>query len=136
MSFAALRRALRSARKGLCSTCSKARYPQLEAARAGHVGCLIYTLETLGDVVRDEYDVTAMHIAARNGQIASLIYLVENGIITEVPRAHNGASPAHDAAGTGNLDCLRYLLNRTRASRMTWTTTWPPLCTGPCSMVI
>ena len=116
MSFASLRRVLRTARKGLCSTCSRTKYPQLEAAGAGHVGCLIYTLETMGNNVRDNYDVTAMHVAARKGQIAILIYLVENGIVTHVPRARNGASPAHDAAGTGNLDCLRYLLKRTKAS--------------------
>ena len=116
MSFASLRRVLRTARKGLCVTCSKTKYPQLEAAGAGHVGCLIYTLETLGGVVKDDHGVTALHVAARKGQIPILIYLAENGIIKTVPRARNGASPAHDAAGTGNLDCLRYLLNRTKAS--------------------
>ena len=118
MSFASLRRVLRAARKGLCATCSKTRYPQLEAAGAGHVGCLIYTLETIGGLIKDEHDVTAMHIAARKGQISILIYLVENNIIEkkDIPRAKNGATPAHDAAGTGNLECLRYLLNCTIAS--------------------
>ncbi len=116
MSFASLRRVLRSARKGLCSTCSKTKFPQLEAAGAGHVGCLIYTLETLGQLVRDEHNVTAMHVAARKGQVSVLIYLVEQGHVGEVPRARNGATPAHDAAGTGNLECLRYILESTKAS--------------------
>ena len=115
MSFASLRRVLRSARKGLCSTCSKAKYPQLEAAGAGHVGCLIYTFETLGQLVRDENEVTAMHVAARKGQISVLIYLIENGLVGDVPIAKNGATPAHDAAGTGHMDCLRYILGNTKA---------------------
>ena len=118
MSFASLRRVLRAARKGLCATCSKTRYPQLEAAGSGHVGCLIYTLETIGGLIKDEHDVTAMHVAARKGQISILIYIIENKIIekNDIPRAKNGATPAHDAAGTGNLECLRYLLNCTMAS--------------------
>lgn len=116
MSFTSLRRILRSARKGLCSSCSKTKYPQLEAAGAGHVGCLIYTFEVLGQLIRDENNVTAMHVAARKGQVSVLIYLVENGLVEEIPRAKNGATPAHDAAGTGNLECLRYILETTKAS--------------------
>ena len=116
MSFASLRRVLRSARKGLCSTCSKAKYPQLEAAGAGHVGCLIYTIETLGQLIKDEHNVTAMHVAARKGQIEILIYLIENNFVKGIDRAKNGATPAHDAAGTGNLDCLRYVLSHTTVS--------------------
>ncbi|XP_041379232.1 espin-like [Gigantopelta aegis] len=117
MSFASLRRVLRSARKGLCATCSKTRYPQLEAAGAGHVGCLIYTLETIGTLIKDDHEVTALHVAARKGQISVLIYLVENNVVKsgDVFKARNGATPAHDAAGTGNLECLRYLLSRTQA---------------------
>ena len=118
MSFASLRRVLRSARKGLCSTCVKTKHPQLEAAGAGHVGCLIYTFETLGQLVKDEHDVTAVHVAARKGQISILIYLIENDHVEGVPRAKNGATPAHDAAGTGNLECLRYILSRTKASAL------------------
>lgn len=116
-SFASLRRVLRAARKGLCETCSKTRYPQLEAAGAGHVGCLIYTLETIGSLVKDEHSVTALHVAARKGHISILIYLVENGVVKpdDIPRAKNGATPVHDAAGTGNLECLRFLFNRTSA---------------------
>ncbi len=118
MSFSSLRRILRAARKGLCATCSKTRYPQLEAAGSGHVGCLIYTLETIGGLIKDEHDVTAMHVAARKGQISVLIYIIENNVIEkkDIPRAKNGATPAHDAAGTGHLECLRYLLNCTMAS--------------------
>ena len=116
MSFASLRRVLRSARKGLCTTCSRAKYPQLEAAGAGHVGCLIYTIETLGQLVKDDHHVTAMHVAARKGQIPILIYLIENNFVKGIDRAKNGATPAHDAAGTGNLDCLRYVLSHTMAS--------------------
>lgn len=118
MSFASLRRVLRSARKGLCSTCAKTKHPQLEAAGAGHVGCLIYTFETLGEVVTDEHDVTAVHVAARKGQISILIYLMENDLVEGVPRAKNGATPAHDAAGTGHLECLQYILSRTKASAL------------------
>lgn len=116
MSFQSLRKVLRSARKGLCSTCSKTRYPQLEAAGAGHVGCLIYTLETLGQLIKDEHEVTAMHVASRKGHVTILIYLVENKLLEGIPRAKNGATPAHDAAGTGNLECLRYILTQTMAS--------------------
>ena len=116
MSFQSLRRVLRSARKGLCSTCSRARYPQLEAAGAGHVGCMIYTFETLGQLVKDEHDVTAIHVAARKGQISILIYLIENNLVDSVNRAKNGATPAHDAAGTGHLECLRYLISHTKVS--------------------
>lgn len=110
MSFASLRRIVRSAKKGLCSACVKAKYPQLEAAAVGHVGCLMYTVDTGGLNVRDEFNASALHMAARKGQIAVLIYLIQNKIATEVYRAANGATPAHDAAGTGNLDCLRYLI--------------------------
>ncbi len=117
MSFQSLRRVLRSARKGLCSTCSKARYPQLEAAGAGHVGCLIYTFETLGQLIKDDHDVTAVHVAARKGQIPILVYLIENNLLEGVVhRAKNGATPIHDAAGTGQLSCLRYLASHTRLS--------------------
>ena len=117
MSFASLRRVLRSARKGLCATCSKTRYPQLEAAGAGHVGCLMYTLETIGTLIKDDHEVTALHVAARKGQISVLIYLVENDVVKsgDAFKARNGATPAHDAAGTGNLECLQYLLSRTQA---------------------
>ena len=116
MSFASLRKVLRSARKGLCSTCSKTRYPQLEAAGAGHVGCLIYTFETLGQLIKDDHDVTAMHVASRKGHITILIYLIENKLVEGIPRAKNGATPAHDAAGTGNLECLRYIITQTISS--------------------
>lgn len=116
MSFQSLRKVLRSARKGLCSSCSKTKFPQLEAAGAGHVGCLIYTFETLGQLVKDDHDVTAMHVAARKGHIPILIYLVENKLVEGTPRAGNGATPAHDAAGTGNLECLRYIITQTLAS--------------------
>lgn len=116
MSFASLRKVLRSARKGLCSTCSKTKHPQLEAAGAGHVGCLIYTFDILGELIKDDYHVTAMHVAARKGNIEILIYIIENNLVPNTPRAKNGATPAHDAAGTGNLECLRYILTQTMAS--------------------
>ena len=117
MSFASLRGVIRRARKGLCPSCSKTKYPQLEAAGAGHVGCLMYTMETLGQLIKDDHDVTAVHVAARKGQISILVYLVENRIVDPAShlRARNGATPAHDAAGTGNLECLRFLFSRTSA---------------------
>lgn len=67
-------------------------------------------------MIKDEHDVTAMHVAARKGQISVLIYIVENSLVDATPIAKNGATPAHDAAGTGNLDCLRYILSHTKAS--------------------
>lgn len=116
MSIASLRKIIRSARKGLCSACSKTEYPQLEAAGAGHVGCLMYTVETQGLSVRDSNNVSAVHVAARKGQLEVLIFLVENGLVNDIFRAKNGATPGHDAAGTGNIECMRYLLVHTGCS--------------------
>ena len=113
MSIKSLRKIIRSARKGLCQSCSRTEYPQLEAAGAGHIGCLIYTIETQGLRVRDQNNVSAVHVAARKNQVEVLVYLVENDLISDLFRARNGATPAHDAAGTGSLDCLRYLLIHT-----------------------
>jgi ankyrin repeat protein len=76
----------------------------------------MYTVETQGLRVRDQNNVSAVHVAARKNQIEILIYLVENGLVGDLLRARNGATPAHDAAGTGSLDCLRYLLIHTGCS--------------------
>ena len=111
-----VRRIVRSVKKGVCSTCAKAKYPQLEAAAAGHVACLSQTLDSGGLNVRDEFNASAMHMAARKGQIAVLMYLIQNNIVNEVARAANGATPAHDAAGTGYLECLRYLIMHSNCS--------------------
>ena len=113
MSIASLRKIIRSARKGLCPSCSKTEYPQLEAAGAGHIGCLMYTVETQGLRARDPNNVSAVHVAARKGQIEVLIYLVENSLLEGIYKARNGATPIHDAAGTGHIQCLRYMLINT-----------------------
>ncbi|XP_065178906.1 zinc finger CCCH domain-containing protein 13-like [Sycon ciliatum] len=110
---------------GLCSSCSVAKFPQLQSARKGHVQCLMASLERAGLVDKkgryeamdvDEYGATALHHCCRHDQAQCLSVIVKLAHVRECVKARNGATALHDAAATGSLRCLNYLLKHTEHS--------------------
>ena len=108
-----------------CNVCRAARYPQLQAAKKGHVQCLMSSLERAGLVDKkgrfealdvDEFGATAMHHCCRHDQVQCLSVLVKLAHVKECVRAKNGATALHDAAATGSVRCLNYLLTNTQHS--------------------
>eukprot|EP00051_Salpingoeca_urceolata_P013992 m.177286 g.177286 ORF g.177286 m.177286 type:complete len:316 (-) comp17961_c2_seq2:158-1105(-) len=57
----------------------------------------------------DTFGASALHFAARSGNLAMLHWLLETGTDPAL-RARNGATAAHDAAATGQLQCLQCVL--------------------------
>lgn len=108
-----------------CNKCSKAKYPQLQAAKQGHVKCLMSSLERAGLVDKkgrfeamdvDEFGATALHHCCRHDQVQCLSVIVKLAHVKECVRAKNGATALHDAAATGSVRCLNYLLKHTEHS--------------------
>eukprot|EP00054_Salpingoeca_dolichothecata_P008531 m.48433 g.48433 ORF g.48433 m.48433 type:complete len:508 (-) comp17792_c2_seq1:53-1576(-) len=98
----------------LCTECNKGQNTYLAAAKNNHSECL-YALQMkdkhhVKDAppmdVRDGFGATALHYAARSGNLDMVQWLIENNIDIHV-EARNGALPVHDAAATGNLNCLQ-----------------------------
>lgn len=58
--------------------------------------------------VRDSFGATALHFAARYGNLDMIQWLVERKCNLRA-EARNGATAAHDAAGAGKLTCLQCL---------------------------
>ena len=54
-----------------------------------------------------------LFVAARKGMIQSIQCIVDVCSPVEAFRAHNKATPAHDAAGTGHLESLIFLIENT-----------------------
>ncbi|XP_065180815.1 ankyrin repeat and KH domain-containing protein mask-like isoform X2 [Sycon ciliatum] len=111
--------------KTLCAVCNRAKLPQLQASLAGHVDCLMKTLDKAGLLDKrgrwealetDDFGATALHLAARRNQIDCIRCLVKHAHVVESVRAQNGASSLHDAAATGSLECLRYLVGNSKNS--------------------
>jgi hypothetical protein len=59
--------------------------------------------------VREGSGASALHVAARHGNLPMLQWLVELKLDFKL-KASNGATAAHDAAATGNVQCLECLL--------------------------
>ena len=78
------------------------------ATRSGNVSAL----QSLGAAVSDfadEHGATAVHYAARSGQLEVLKWLVTSAHVDGSTKTNSGCSPLHDAAATGQLDCLKWL---------------------------
>lgn len=84
----------------------------LTAAKDGDLDTLEQLLEagTLGQHVTDALGAGLVHHAARAGHLACVRFLVQRAKLPGNQRAHNGASPAHDAAATGSLAELCWLV--------------------------
>lgn len=82
------------------------------AAKDGDLHTLEQLLEagTLGQHVTDALGAGLVHHAARAGHLACVRFLVQRAKLPGNQRAHNGASPAHDAAATGSLAELCWLV--------------------------
>ena len=73
----------------------------------------LQTLRALRHVVPmagDGFGATALHYAARTGQMECVEWLVEAVGISYNVRGTSGATPMHDAAAQGQLECVKYFL--------------------------
>ena len=103
--------------KGLCDACSESTRPALFAAREGHLNCLVFACDSLGQASeQDGYSATPLHFSARNGHLDCVKWLVQHNVISPTSVTRGGTTPAHDAAVTGQIECLKYLLDNTKCS--------------------
>lgn len=101
----------------VCSECKSASKPALHAAKRGHTRCLTEAFNQSGVFnQKDEFGATAIHFAARFGNLECLKWLVRNSRVLPNAKSMNGDTAAHDAAAMGHLDCLEYLLKSTKCS--------------------
>ena len=84
----------------------------LAAAKNGDLATLEQLLEAgiLGPHVTDALGAGLVHHAARAGHLVCIRFLVQRAKLPGNQRAHNGATPAHDAAATGSLAELCWLV--------------------------
>lgn len=84
----------------------------LVAAQDGDLATLEQLLEAgaLGPGITDALGAGLVHHAARAGHLACVKFLVQRAQLPGNQRAHNGATPAHDAAATGSLAELCWLV--------------------------
>eukprot|EP00050_Salpingoeca_kvevrii_P017620 m.66744 g.66744 ORF g.66744 m.66744 type:complete len:601 (-) comp7641_c0_seq2:1290-3092(-) len=103
--------------QNVCKSCNHGALTYIAAAKNCHVKCLT-SLQMLDKHqvkeappldCRDGFGATALHFAARNGNLDMIQWLVENNFDL-MAEARNGATAAHDAAATGRLKCLQCLV--------------------------
>lgn len=84
----------------------------LVAAKGGDVSTLERLLKagSLGPGITDTLGAGLVHHAARAGHLDCIRFLVQQAKLPGNQRAHNGATPAHDAAATGHLAELCWLV--------------------------
>lgn len=84
----------------------------LVAAKDGDVATLERLLEAgaLGPGITDALGAGLVHHATRAGHLDCVKFLVQRAQLPGNQRAHNGATPAHDAAATGSLAELCWLV--------------------------
>lgn len=84
----------------------------LTAAKDGDLATLKRLLEAgaLGPGIVDALGAGLVHHASRAGHLACVKFLVQQAKLPGNQRAHNGATPAHDAAATGSLAELCWLV--------------------------
>ena len=81
----------------------------LIAAKEGDLQTL-RSLRRSAPFAADGFGATALHYAARTGQMDCVKWLVEAVGISSNVRGRSGATPLHDAAAQGQLDCVKYFL--------------------------
>lgn len=84
----------------------------LVAAKDGDLATLEQLLEAgaLGPGIIDTLGAGLVHHATRAGHLACVKFLVQRAKLPGNQRAHNGATPVHDAAATGSLAELCWLV--------------------------
>lgn len=84
----------------------------LTAAKDGDLAALEQLLEAgaLGPGIVDAVGAGLVHHATRAGRLACVKFLVQQAKLPGNQRAHNGATPVHDAAATGSLAELCWLV--------------------------
>lgn len=84
----------------------------LTAAKNGDLATLEQLLEAgaLGPGITDALGAGLVHHATRAGHLACVKFLVQQAKLPGNQRAHNGATPVHDAAATGSLAELCWLV--------------------------
>lgn len=84
----------------------------LSAAMDGDLAALEQLLEAgaLGPGIIDALGAGLVHHATRAGHLACVKFLVQRAKLPGNQRAHNGATPVHDAAATGSLAELCWLV--------------------------
>lgn len=84
----------------------------LTAAKNGDLATLKRLLEAgaLGPGIVDALGAGLVHHASRAGHLACVKFLIQQAKLPGNQRAHNGATPAHDAAATGSLAELCWLV--------------------------
>lgn len=98
----------------LCSNCSTSNSPLLSACTSGHLTCVEAALLDTPTVssCRTPQGATAAHIAAKRGDCASLVKLVEADPTCVSSQDTRGTTPTHVSAYNGKYDCLRALIER------------------------
>ena len=70
--------------------------------------------EQLTDKVVDEKGANCCHYASRAGRVDVIEYLVQSRHFNHQKRSEVGSTPAHDAAASGKLTTLQWLLKNAR----------------------
>ena len=83
------------------------------AARFGHLNILKYILEKVPEIdplSRSRDDFTALHLAAREGQIDCIAELIKHGVNVDIKTEIEQQTPLHIAAYANNINSVRALL--------------------------
>lgn len=86
----------------------------IQAAREGDVETLraLHVSGCLSPAITDTQGASPVHHAARCGQLGCLEFLVNEVCFPCHTRTRNGATAAHDAAATGHVRELQWLLRQ------------------------
>lgn len=69
-----------------------------------------------GEPVREELNITAVHMAAKAGSLNSLKYLVEKAQVSAHTKDNLGRNAVFYAVSKGKLDCVAYLVGSAKVS--------------------
>eukprot|EP00045_Choanoeca_perplexa_P006180 m.52406 g.52406 ORF g.52406 m.52406 type:complete len:452 (+) comp13500_c0_seq4:117-1472(+) len=88
--------------------------PAHDAAASGNVGCLQALLWHEPNLVEStlfKNRIDVLHLACMFGQVQVAAFLIEQGYSDPSHAAHNGSTPLHYAAASGQMECVEYIIN-------------------------
>eukprot|EP00118_Oscarella_pearsei_P016434 m.156743 g.156743 ORF g.156743 m.156743 type:complete len:431 (+) comp38691_c2_seq4:2044-3336(+) len=98
----------------ICKSCTASGTNPLRATTLGHVKCLEGLLSSEEGVSieghRTEHGANALHVAAKQGNEATLQALIRHDKTCLQSKDGRGATPAHVAAYNGNYECMKKIL--------------------------
>ena len=83
----------------------------IKAAGSGQQGVVRLLMSKGADFEKKNWFGTALHCAAENGSVASILELVENGVSIDI-RNRRGHAPLHCATMSGHLEAIKTLLGK------------------------